>query len=81
MTYDWLQTPLGEALLRQEARVVEEALDGIFGEDCLQLGMWGDRHTFTRFTRTQHCSSHASRSACRRAFSPGTEPSKATRIF
>jgi SAM-dependent methyltransferase len=56
MTYDWLQTPLGEALLRQEARVVEEALDGIFGEDCLQLGMWGDRHTFTRFTRTQHCS-------------------------
>ncbi len=47
------QSPLGEALLPQEARVVEEALDGIFGEQCLQLGMWGDDRTFMRFTRTQ----------------------------
>ncbi len=46
---EWLQTPLGEALLQQEARVVEEALDGIFGEQCLQLGMWGDNRTFMRF--------------------------------
>jgi len=52
---DWLQSPLGEALLAQEARVVEEALDGIFGEQCLQLGMWGDSRTFMRFTRTQRC--------------------------
>jgi len=49
----WLQTPLGAALLRQEARVVEEAFDGIFGEQCLQLGMWGDERTFLRFARTQ----------------------------
>ena len=54
-TQDWLQSPLGEALLQQEARVVEEALDGIFGEQCLQLGMWGDNRTFLRFTRTQRC--------------------------
>mgnify|MGYP001813319368 FL=1 len=53
---DWLKTALGEALLRQEARVVEEALDGIFGEECLQLGMWGDKRTFMRFSRTQRCS-------------------------
>ena len=53
---EWLQSPLGEALLQQEARVVEEALDGIFGEQCLQLGMWGDKRTFMRFTRTQRCS-------------------------
>jgi len=52
---DWLTTPLGEALLLQEARVVEEALDGIFGEHCLQLGLWGDNRTFLRFTRTQRC--------------------------
>jgi SAM-dependent methyltransferase len=52
---DWLKTPLGEALLLQEARVVEEALDGIFGEQCLQLGLWGDNRTFLRFTRTQRC--------------------------
>ena len=54
-TQDWLRTPLGEALLQQEARVVEEALDGIFGEECLQLGLWGERRTFMRFTRTQRC--------------------------
>jgi SAM-dependent methyltransferase len=52
---DWLQTPLGQALLQQETRVVEEALDGIFGEECLQLGVWGENRTFTRFARTQRC--------------------------
>lgn len=52
---EWLQSPLGEALLQQEARVVEEALDGVFGEQCLQLGMWGENRTFMRFTRTQRC--------------------------
>jgi len=52
---EWLQSPLGAALLQQEARVVEEALDGIFGEQCLQLGMWGENRTFMRFTRTQRC--------------------------
>ncbi len=56
MTKKWLQTPLGAALLQREVRVVEDALDGIFGEQCLQLGLWGDNRTFLRFTRTQHCS-------------------------
>ncbi len=52
---EWLQSPLGAALLQLEVRVVEEALDGIFGEHCLQLGVWGENRTFTRFTRTQRC--------------------------
>ncbi len=52
---EWLTSTLGEALLRQEARIVEEALDGVFGEQCLQLGLWGDGRTFLRFTRTQRC--------------------------
>ena len=56
MTQEWLQTRLGQALLRQEIRVVEEALDGVFGEECLQLGLWGENRTFMRFTRTQRCS-------------------------
>jgi SAM-dependent methyltransferase len=56
LAQEWLQSPLGEALLQQESRAVEEALDGIFGEQCLQLGMWGDNRTFVRFTRTQRCS-------------------------
>jgi len=55
LVQDWLQSPLGEALLQQEARVVEEALDGIFGEECLQLGLWGENRSFMRFTRTQRC--------------------------
>ena len=49
----WLSSPLGEALLVQESRVVEETLDGIFGEQCLQLGLWGDDKTFLRHARTQ----------------------------
>ncbi len=50
---DWLEAPLGESLLHQESRVVEEAFDGIFGEQCLQLGNWGAANTFLRFARTQ----------------------------
>ena len=53
----WLQTPLGQTLLVQEVRVVEESLDGIFGEECLQLGLWGSPRLFLRLSRTQ-------RSAC-----------------
>jgi SAM-dependent methyltransferase len=49
----WLETPLGEALLAQEARIVEEAFDGIFGEQCLQLGQWGEPMTFLKHSRTQ----------------------------
>jgi SAM-dependent methyltransferase len=49
----WLATPFGEALLRRESRVAEESLDGIFGEQCLQLGLWGEANTFLRHARTQ----------------------------
>lgn len=55
----WLRSPLGQALLQQEARIVEEAFDGIFGEQCLQLGFWGEPRAFLKFTRTQHCASVA----------------------
>lgn len=53
----WLASPLGEALKQQEARIVREACDGIFGEHCLQLGLWGEPRAFLKFARTQ-------RSAC-----------------
>jgi SAM-dependent methyltransferase len=49
----WLLTSLGKALLAQEGRLVEEAFDGIFGEQCLQLGLWGEDKTFLRHARTQ----------------------------
>ena len=64
---DWLQTELGQALLQLESRVVEEALDGLFGEQCLQLGLWGQQRTFLRFARTQR--------SCLVAEGPEEEPS------
>ena len=59
-TRSWLETPLGQLLLRQESRIVEEALDGLFGEECLQLGLWGEPKTFLRFARTQRTACIAS---------------------
>lgn len=53
----WLHTPLGRSLQQLEAGVAEQALDGVFGEYCLQLGLWGEPRSFLRFARTQ-------RSAC-----------------
>ena len=49
----WLKTPFGQALLAQENRLVEEAFDGLFGEQCLQLGVWGEPAGFLRSARTQ----------------------------
>lgn len=57
VSHDWLQSSLGKALLLQEARVVEESLDGLFGEHCLQLGAWGPTNHFLRFARTQRSAS------------------------
>ena len=48
---------------------MEEAFDGIFGEQCLQIGLWGDARAFLRCTRTQ-------RSACIAEFAP-TDPERA----
>jgi SAM-dependent methyltransferase len=50
---NWLEMPLGGALLQQESRMVEEVFDCIFGEQCLQLGLWGEANVFLRFARTQ----------------------------
>lgn len=50
---DWLGSPLAASLLAQESRLVSEALDGIFGELCLQLGRWGTSGAFLKHARTQ----------------------------
>ncbi len=60
-TRAWLATPLGQALLAQETRLLEEALDGLFGVECLQLGIWGETRTFLRFARTQRTACIANR--------------------
>jgi len=50
---DWLQTPLGRALLKRESRLVEEACDGIFGVEFVQIGLWGEGRELLRHARTQ----------------------------
>jgi len=57
----WLEAPFGRALITQETRIVEEAFDGLFGEQCLQLGLWGEANTFLRFARTQRATCIADR--------------------
>ena len=49
----WLHSSLGRALVRQESRIIEDALDGIFGEQLLQIGLWGEARAFLKFARTQ----------------------------
>lgn len=49
----WLASPLGQALEAQESRLLEECLDGVFGEHALQLGCWGEPGAFLRHARTQ----------------------------
>ncbi|MEO1037773.1 MAG: methyltransferase domain-containing protein [Pseudomonadota bacterium] len=53
MNHGWLQTPLGAALLEAEQRLVQSAMEGIFGEVCVQVGQWGEPDAFIRFARTQ----------------------------
>ena len=67
---EWLSTALGESLLAHEQRVVEEALDGIFGEECVQVGQWGDPRGFLKYSRTQR--SHLFAGALPDEAQPGT---------
>jgi SAM-dependent methyltransferase len=50
---NWLTTPLGRRCLRNEQRLVRAALDRVFGEELLQIGLWGTPDQFLRFARTQ----------------------------
>jgi len=50
---DWLTTPLGRRCLRNEQRLVRAALDRVFGEELLQIGIWGAPDQLVRFARTQ----------------------------
>ncbi|MEM1175495.1 MAG: methyltransferase domain-containing protein [Pseudomonadota bacterium] len=50
---DWLESPLGEALLEQETRIVQETVEDVFGEECVQIGAWGADTQFLKLSRTQ----------------------------
>lgn len=48
----WLATPLGRRCLAFEQRLARSALERIFGEHCLQIGLWGERNSLLRYART-----------------------------
>jgi len=50
---EWLATPLGRRCLANEQRLSRQALERVFGEQCLQIGAWGPRNAFLRYARTQ----------------------------
>lgn len=50
---DWVKTPLGQDLLALESRIVQECLEDVFGEDCVQIGVWGEDTQFLKLSRTQ----------------------------
>ena len=50
----WFDGPLGRALLEQEAEAVGQALECVFGVQCLQVGAWGGQPSaFLDLARTQ----------------------------
>lgn len=51
--FEWLMTPLGRNLLEMETRLVQETIEDEFGEECVQVGVWGDSSQFTQHSRTQ----------------------------
>lgn len=50
---NWLTTPLGRRCLSTEQRLVRRVLDCVFGEEMLQIGIWGAPDAFLRHARTQ----------------------------
>ena len=53
MRSNWLDTGTGIALLREESHQVAGAFENIFGDQCLQIGAWGDPALFRRYSRTR----------------------------
>jgi len=49
---EWLETATGRILLCQESARVRLVLDGLFGDQFLQIGAWGG-HEFRQFARTK----------------------------
>jgi SAM-dependent methyltransferase len=52
-TGDWLDTRSGRHLLSEEIRQVRKSLEGVFGDQFLQIGRWGDAGLFRRLARTR----------------------------
>lgn len=53
MALIWLESGIGPALLQEESLQVAGAFESIFGDQLLQIGVWGDSGLFRRFARTR----------------------------
>lgn len=53
MRSDWIQSGTGITLLREESHQVAGVFESIFGDQCLQIGAWGDGQLFRQFSRTR----------------------------
>jgi len=51
---DWLNEPRGKGLLWEEGRLVRGALDSVFGEHLLQVGLWGPADHYLQYSRARH---------------------------
>jgi SAM-dependent methyltransferase len=49
----WLESEAGRALLQQERGQVARALDRVFGDQIVQISVWGPSALFTEVARTQ----------------------------
>ena len=52
---DWLDEERGKGLLWEESRLVEAALQAVFGDYLLQIGVWGPENLFLKSARTRQC--------------------------
>lgn len=59
---EWLNTRTGRNLLREEVRQLRRALDSVFGDQLLQIGVWGEAGLFRRLARTRRAAVVATRS-------------------
>ena len=50
----WWASPAGRALIAAETLVVREALEDVFGWECLQIGAWGEGRQLLEACRTRH---------------------------
>ncbi len=50
----WWTSPAGQAAIAAEAVLVTEALEDVFGWECLQIGAWGAGRELLAACRTRH---------------------------
>ena len=50
----WWTSPAGRALIAAETQMVAEALEDVFGWECLQIGAWGEGRALLEACRTRH---------------------------